>query len=240
MRINEVTVKGVLSKSKVFDYVVNPYVGCAHACVYCYARFMKRFTGHTEQWGRFVDVKINAPEVLEKEQAKRRKGTVWVSGVCDPYQPIEMKYRLTRRCLEILQKRKWSVVIQTKSHLVLKDIDLFKQFDHLEVGLTITTASEAIRRIFEPNAPPIRKRLEALEALFNQGIVTFVMIAPVLPEAEGLVDLLARKVHYVIIDKMNYHYADHVFKTFGLKKVVDVSLLAKAFVAKGIRCRVVS
>jgi len=239
MTIKEIEVKGVLSRSKIYDYVVNPYVGCEHACVYCYARFIKRFTRHSEPWGRFVDVKVNAPEVLEKEQARKRKGTVWVSGVCDPYQPIEARYRVTRRCLEILQKGNLSVVIQTKSHLVLRDIDIFKHFPNIEVGLTITTASEGIRRIFEPGAPPIKKRLEALEALYNEGIVTYVMIAPVLPEAEELVDLLACKVHHVVIDKLNYHYADHVFKRFGLKKVEDVSSLASAFVARKIPCEVV-
>ena len=89
MKIKEITAKSILSKSQVSDYAVNPYVGCQHACVYCYAKFMKRFTGHREAWGEFVDVKINAPELLAREVAKKKVGRVWISGVCDPYQPLE-------------------------------------------------------------------------------------------------------------------------------------------------------
>ncbi|MGA7469213.1 MAG: hypothetical protein WBW25_00065 [Halobacteriota archaeon] len=92
MKIQEITAKSVLSKSQVYDYAVNPYRGCSHACSYCYAAFMKRFTGHREPWGEFVDVKINAPEVLAKEITRKPMGRVWVSGVCDPYQPAEKKY----------------------------------------------------------------------------------------------------------------------------------------------------
>jgi DNA repair photolyase len=92
MIIKEVQAKSILSVSKIRDYVVNPYTGCQHACTYCYASFMKRFTGHKEPWGEFVDVKINAAELLEKEILKKKMGEVWVSGVCDPYQPLEAKY----------------------------------------------------------------------------------------------------------------------------------------------------
>ena len=76
------------------QYVVNPYTGCEHACTYCYARFMKRFSGHKEPWGEFVDVKINACDLLPKELGRKRKGRVWMSGVCDPYQPLEARYEL--------------------------------------------------------------------------------------------------------------------------------------------------
>ena len=96
MYIKEIQGKAILSKSKIFPYVINPYVGCQHNCTYCYARFMKRFTGHSEPWGQFVDVKINAVELLEKEIVKKKPGRVWVSGVCDPYQPQERKYQLTK------------------------------------------------------------------------------------------------------------------------------------------------
>ena len=83
MIVKEVPAKSILSVSKVYDYVVNPYIGCQHGCSYCYARFMKRVTGHREPWGEFVDVKINAPQLLEVEINKKKAGRVWVSGVCD-------------------------------------------------------------------------------------------------------------------------------------------------------------
>ena len=117
MIIKEITCKTILSKSQVYPYVINPYTGCQHNCTYCYARFMKRFTGHKEPWGEFVDVKINAPDLLRKEISHKTRDRVWVSGVCDPYQPLEGKYKLTRHCLEILAEHSWPVTIQTRSPL---------------------------------------------------------------------------------------------------------------------------
>ncbi len=212
MKIKEIRAKNILSKSKVFDYALNPYIGCQHDCSYCYARFMKRFTGHRENWGEFVDVKINAPELLIVEIRKKRVGRVWVSGICDPYQPIEEKYELTKKCLEILMKNDWPVTIQTKSPLVLRDLELLKKFKEIEVGFTITTADEEIRKIFGMRAPPIEERLKALAILHSEGIKTFAMIAPILPGTEGLVNKLKGKIDYAMIDKMNYHYADWVYR----------------------------
>ena len=217
MIIREVYAKTILSKSKVADYAINPYIGCEHGCTYCYARFMKRFTGHREPWGMFVDVKINAATLLDREIKRKQLGRVWVSGVCDPYQPIEKKYRITRMCLEILLKRNWPVTIQTRSPLVLRDVDLLKKFKELEVGLTITTADEDIGKIFEPNSPTIGERIDALEELHSTGLKTYVMIAPLLPGAEGLAALLGDKVDHVLIDRMNYHYADWAYKKYGLE-----------------------
>jgi DNA repair photolyase len=212
MKIKEILAKNILSKSKVFDYTLNPYIGCEHGCSYCYARFMKRFTGHKEDWGEFVDVKINAPELLDKEIKKKKAGRVWISGICDPYQPIEEKYELTRKCLEILLEHDWPMTIQTKSPLVLRDIGLLKKLRKIEVCFTITTADEKIRKIFESGTPSVEGRLNALARLHSEGIRTQAMIAPLLIGAEGLVNGLKGKVDYVIIDRMNYHYADWVYR----------------------------
>jgi len=219
--------KTILSKSKVSDYTINPYIGCEHGCIYCYARFMKRFTGHKESWGRFADVKINAATLLSNEIKKKQTGRVWISGVCDPYQPLEKKHKLTRRCLEILSKHDWPVTIQTKSPLVLRDIDLMKKFNEIEAGLTITTADENIRKIFEPNSPTIKERIKTLEKLHSARIKTYAMIAPLLPGAEGLVTQLSEKVDYVLIDKMNYHHADWVYKKYGLEEAMTDKFFAK-------------
>ena len=226
MIVNEIRARSVLSKSKVHEYTVNPYVGCGHGCSYCYARFMKRWTGHKEAWGDFVDVKVNAPELLEHEIKRKRVGRVWVSGICDPYQPIEQKYRLTRRCLEILVRHQWPVTIQTKSPLALRDIDLLRDSKEVEVGFTITTADEEIRKIFEPSAPPIEGRIKALAAFDSAGIKTFAMIAPLLPGAENLAVQLRGKVDYVLIDRMNYHYADHIYRRHGLEHAMSDDFLA--------------
>ena len=246
MKIREIKAKSILSKSQVYEYALNPYVGCQHGCVYCYAKFMKRFTGHSEKWGEFVDVKINAPELLAHEVKKKKTGRIWISGVCDPYQPLEKKYMLTRGCLEILVENGWPFTVQTKSPLVLRDIEILKKANDAEVGFTITTADEKMRRIFEPGAPPIRKRLEALESLRMERIKTFAMIAPILPAAEGLVSELKGKVAYVILDRLNYHYADSVYKKHGMQWAMEDSFFSQkgeelktAFEREGIPCQMV-
>jgi len=217
MIVKEVYAKTILSKSKVADYTINPYIGCEHGCTYCYAQFMKRFTGHKEEWGRFVDPKINAPSLLQSEIKRKRAGRVWMSGMCDPYQPLEKKYELTERCLEILSRHGWPVTIQTKSPLVMRDVELLEKSGNVEVGFTIATAEEDVRKIFEPNSPSIEERIETLEKLHSVGIRTFAMIAPLLPKAEGLVAQLTAKVDYVLVDRMNYHYADWVYRKSGLE-----------------------
>ncbi len=244
MMIKEIQAKSILSKSKIYDYALNAYVGCQHTCVYCYAKFMKRFTGHREPWGAFVDVKINAPDLLVGEVMKKKKGRVWISGVCDAYQLLEKKYMLTGRCLEILIEQGWPVTIQTKSPLVLRDIAILKRSADAEVGFTITTADEKVRRIFEPGAPPVAARVEALGILHAEGIRTFVMVAPLLPHADGLVDMLKGAVDHVLIDRYNYHYADRAYKEHGMQWAMEEDFFSEkgeelraAFEQAGIPCR---
>jgi len=184
--IREIYARSILVKSQVADYTVNPYVGCQHRCTYCYARFMKRFSGHKELWGEFVDVKINAPDLLRKEIHRKPPGTVWISGVCDPYQPIERKYELTRKCLQILVDGGWPITVQTKSPLVLRDIDLFRRSANIEVGLSIATADDDIRKLFEPNVPSIQARIQALGELHHAGIRTYAMICCRTQQKSGL------------------------------------------------------
>ncbi|MFA7464857.1 MAG: radical SAM protein [Syntrophales bacterium] len=247
MIIREILAKAILSKSQVYEYALNPYVGCGHDCSYCYARFMKRFTGHRERWGDFVDVKINAPELLAAEVGKKRPGRVWISGVCDPYQPLERKYRITGRCLEILTASGWPFTVQTKSALVLRDLEILKKArkNDIEVGFSIATADDGIRKIFEPVASPIEKRIEALGTIRENGICTFAMIAPLLPGAEGLARLLKGKADYVLVDRMNYHHADRIYKKHGLQWAMEDPYfermgreLKQQFKTAGIPCQI--
>jgi DNA repair photolyase len=245
MIIREIYPRSRLVKSQVSDYAVNPYVGCRHRCTYCYVRFMKRFTGHEEPWGEFADVKINATDVLRKEMNRKQRGRAWISGVCDPYQPIEKEYGLTRKCLEILVGCGWPVTIQTKSPLLLRDIDLFKRSANIEVGLSIPTPDDDIRKLFEPNAPPIKERIKALGEVHHEDIRTYAMIAPMLPGAEGLAVQLGRKVDYVLIDRMNYNYGDWVYRKHHLEEALGYDFfrskgeeLASASAEQGIECRI--
>jgi len=205
--IREIKAKSILTKSGIpdVDYCVNPYIGCSHGCRYCYATFMKRYSGHTEEWGSFVDVKINAPEILQKQLKRAKRGRILISSVTDAYQPIESKYKLTRQCLEILLQSQFPVDILTKSPLVLRDTDLIKKFKDIEVGITITTNNEKMQKIFEPNAPSIMARIRTLKALHDKGINTYAFIGPVLPmNPEALSEKIRPYVDSIIIDRMNY------------------------------------
>ncbi len=183
MTIHEISCKSILNKSgiSVIDYALNAYTGCEHGCRYCYAVFMKRFSGHKEEWGSFVDVKINAPEVLRKQLKKAKPGLISFSTVTDPYQPLEEKYEITRKCLEALVDYDFSVSILTKSHLVLRDIDLLKELKEVDVGFSVAIMDEKIRIHFEPKSSTTEKRFEALAQLSKEGIETWLFFAPVFP-----------------------------------------------------------
>lgn len=205
--VRHIQAKSLLSKSSIkgIDYCVNPYVGCSHGCRYCYAVFMKRFSGHQEPWGTFVDAKINGASVLERQLPKAPRGIVLMSSVTDPYQPQEQKLRLTRACLEALVRHDFPLHVLTKSPLVLRDIDRFSAFSAVEVGITLTTDDEKMRRLFEPHAPPIRERIGALERLSQGGIRTYAFLGPILPmDPERLARMIKPHVSSVLIDRMNY------------------------------------
>jgi len=207
MRIEKIRVKTVLTKTGIegYDYCINPYVGCEHGCRYCYATFMKRFTGHMEPWGEFVDVKVNAPEVLRRQLRRAQRGSLLIGTVTDPYQPAEKHYRITRGCLEALLERQFPINILTRSSLVIRDVDLFRQFEDISVGLSVTTDREEIKKIFEPNSPSIKSRIEALKALHEKGVSTYAFIGPMLPlNPENLFNMLAGIVDEVLIDRLNY------------------------------------
>lgn len=198
MKIREIKVKSILVKSKlpISGFVINPYVGCEHTCCWCYARFMKRFTDHDGPWGSFVDIKINAPELLEKQfksgsllEAVKKDG-VFLSSVTDCYQSLEEKYQLTRQILEILLKQQIPVSILTNSVLVLRDLDILKQFKNISVGFTLYTLDDKIARIFQPKASLPRQKVKALKILYDNGIETYIHVGPYLPEITNLEEIL--------------------------------------------------
>lgn len=214
MVVREISCRSILNRSGIpgIDYGINPYVGCGHKCQYCYAVFMKRFTRHTEPWGDFVDVKTNAPEVLERQLQKLKpKSTISFGTVCDPYQPIEEKYTLTRQCLEKLVPYKHEISILTKSDLVLRDLDILLQLKECEVGFTITSLNKRIKDTFEPGSPPVAKRFRALERLSHKNIKTWVFVAPILPSLtdseKDITGLFTRAekagAGYILFDTLN-------------------------------------
>jgi DNA repair photolyase len=201
MKVAEKEAKTILTKSNLpgSDYVVNPYSGCAFGCAYCYADFMRKFTGHmNDEWGEYVDVKMNTPEIFERELEKINKRIVkknifkkgskpviFFGSVTDPYQGAEGKYKLTRKCLEVIagneNKNNFEISLLTKSPLVVRDIDILKRIPNLEIGMTITSTDNSISRLFEQNAPPVSFRIKALKELNDNGINTYAFVGPLLP-----------------------------------------------------------
>lgn len=214
MVIGEIECRSALVKSRIpgMDYALNPYTGCQHGCLYCYAEFMKKYTKHTEPWGEFVDIKINLVERLRHQIKKARPGVVMIGTVTDAYQQIEEKLCLTRRCLEVLADSDFPVSIQTKSDLVLRDLDVLKKIKNKEVGLTVTCPDPAVEKSFEPGASDLGRRLEALERLSRSHVPTFAFVGPILPyfsdNPEALRSLFGklekRKINSIYLDKMNY------------------------------------
>lgn len=210
MEVTEIATKSALVRSRIprVQYVINPYLGCAHGCRYCYATFMRKYSrSHAASpWGSFVEVKVNIPQVLREElRRKKTPGTALLSSVCDPYQPVELKYRLTRQCLGILQEAGWEVHILTRSPLVIRDLDLLAAASPHAVGLTIPTDDDRVRRVLEPHAPPIGARLQTLRRLREAGLRPWVFIAPLLPmNPRELCDAIAPLADHVLIDALNY------------------------------------
>lgn len=186
MIIKEIETKSILTKSNlpVGDYSVNPYVGCSHACKYCYASFMKRFTNHPEPWGDFLDVKYwpvikNAHKYCGKE--------LFIGSVTDPYNPQEEEYKRTRELLTQLQGSRCKISIQTKSDLVLRDLDLIKTFPDIRIGFSINTLDEEFKDDMD-QAVSIERRLCAMKRLHDAGIRTTCFISPIFP---GITDVKA-------------------------------------------------
>jgi len=178
--VRETRCKTILNRTSIGDYSLNCYTGCEHGCVYCYARFMQRFHPHPESWGEFVDVKVNAVEVLQKQLRRAKPGQVFMSSACDGWQPIEADRGLTRQCCELLLSHGFQVNALTKSSLVPRDFDIFSR-GRARVGVTVTTLDEGLRELWEPRASRVVERLAVLEKAKNLGLETAVMFGPLLP-----------------------------------------------------------
>lgn len=204
MMIKEINAKNVITKTDIpiCDYAVNPYVGCTHGCKYCYASFMKRFTNHPEPWGEFLDVKY----WLEIRKPEKYAGKELFFGtVTDPYNPQEEQYRRTRSLLEQLQGSGVKMTIQTKSDLVLRDIDLLKTFSDIRVGFSINTLDEAFRADMD-KAVSIERRLAAMKALHEAGIRTTCFISPIFPaltDVPAIIDRVKGQCQLVWLENLN-------------------------------------
>lgn len=214
LKVVEVDVGRALSPSGLpdLDYALNPYLGCYHGCLYCYARVYTRHREVAERWGELVAAKRNLVALLVKEVKRIRRGTVGFGTITDPYQPAEALYRLTRSALEVLAVTGLRVSVQTKSSLVLRDLDLLKELGgRADVGITVTSLSNSspMAKVLEPRAPPPSARVEALRRLSSAGLRTWVFYGPVVPgyndgreDIEGIVELARETESTLYVDKL--------------------------------------
>ncbi len=204
MNIKEVETKTILTQSNlpVSDYSVNPYVGCAHACKYCYASFMKRFTGHAEPWGEFVDVK-HWPVIRHPERYAGKE--LFIGSVTDPYQPIEETYGRTRALLEQMRGSGCKISIATKSDLVLRDLDVIRTFPEARVSWSINTLDEDFRREMDV-AASVERRLAAMKAFHDAGVRTTCFISPIFPgitDARAIIHRVKAQCNLVWLENLN-------------------------------------
>lgn len=203
-KVETVFVKSVMTKTDlpVGDFSVNPYIGCGHGCKYCYASFMKRFTGHAEPWGTFVDVK----EWKKLADPSKYCGKeVFLGSVTDPYQPLEEKYGRTRALLEELKGSGAKVSIATKSDLVLRDLDLIKSFPSARVSWSVNTLDENFRSDMDA-APSIERRFAAMRAFHDAGVRTTCFISPIFPaitDAEAIIRKARDICNLVWLENLN-------------------------------------
>ncbi len=223
LEIREVQCKSILVKSGIGDYALNCYTGCQNACVYCYARFASRFQHGRQEWGSFVDVKVNAAEVLRKQLARPRTypGSVFISSVCDGWQPLEEKYRLTRACLGPLLDAHFELHILTKRSLVQRDFDVLAGRDRVELGLTVSVVEEPLRRLIEPDASPTAERIETLRLAAKAGIPTYAFVGPLLPGITDTPENIEALVSALATTSISYAYADRLNLRWGVWPAVS-------------------
>ena len=205
--VREVPCRSLLNRSGINDYSFNCYTGCQHGCVYCYARFMQRFHPHEEAWGQFVDVKINAIEVLKGQLRRLPPGSVFTCSACDGWQSVEEHYQLTRRCCQLLLEAGFSLTILTKNALVLRDLDVFAGKD-VSLGVTITTADEEQARLWEPSASSVAARMRVLKEAKAAGLTTRIMFGPLLPGISDTPEALRRLFALVTEAKVDRIWTD--------------------------------
>lgn len=248
--VREILVDRVLIPEGRNHYYINPYAGCMIGCPFCYVRDRADFSRALEglpslPWGRYVDVKVNAADVLRREVRAHPPGIVRLSPILtDPYQGLERRYRITRQCLEVLLEAGYAVAVLTRAARLVDDLDLLLRFPRAVAGFSIPTDQDRIRAIFEPGGDPVDERLEALRTCHEAGLVTLGFVQPMLPmDVPALVDRMAPFVRAVRIDRMYFgHHVRQLYREHGLEHACTDAFfqqtgeeLRTAFARRGVR-----
>ncbi|MFX1339086.1 MAG: radical SAM protein [Promethearchaeota archaeon] len=208
MKIQFREAKNIITKSNIpsIDYVINPYTGCQHGCIYCYAEFMIRFTGHKgDKWGQFLDIKKFDLNKIKPQKYDGKR--ILISSVTDPYIPLELKFQNTRNILKKLVGTEAEIVILTKSKFVERDINLFKKFENLEVGISISTLDEIFAKIVEPGASKPKDRLSIVKRLKENELNTYVFISPFFPGITDFREIIEKSMNftdYYMFENLNF------------------------------------
>ncbi|MFX0105610.1 MAG: radical SAM protein [Candidatus Hodarchaeota archaeon] len=219
MKIKFREAKSIITKSNIpsVDYVINPYTGCQHGCIYCYAEFMIRFTGHKgDKWGQFLDIKTFDFNKIKPQKYNGK--SILLSSVTDPYIPLEKKYQNTRKILESLVETEAEISILTKSKLVVRDIDLFTKFKSVRVGISINTLDVHFARIIERAASKPIERLEAIKKASEAGIQTYVFISPFFPEITDFRAIIEEARDYT----NNFSFENLNFRPHNIPRIMRI------------------
>lgn len=214
VKLNVIQPKSVLNRSGMGGFTLNPYKGCPVGCSYCYVDHMPHMRAEERTWGTYVDVKENAPELLERQLKRlRTPANIFLSTATDPYQPAEERYLITRRMLEVLARYpEHGLFILTKQSLVERDADLLEKLPRVGVGMSISTVNDRLAKIIEPWAPVTSERLAIIKRLAARGIQMYVLWAPAIvpqPMTESFVDDAIRAISEtgadaLSLDTLNY------------------------------------
>ncbi|MEW6087360.1 MAG: radical SAM protein [bacterium] len=226
--INEIKIQRILNPTAIDlgEYVINPFMGCEYACLYCYVRSNRVISKKNKPWGEYVDVRVNAPELLEKELKSKNPKTVLLGSTTECFQPAEAGYGITKRLIEILNNHGVYYVILTRSPYIVNYIDLLKKGFCKRIYFTVNNFGQNFKNKLEPNSPPFNLRIEAVNSLLDENITVVPYFSPVLPWISDFGEIFPVIKHFKSMEfeclNFNLKNIDVIIKNIG---EIDTSIM---------------